>query len=162
MTLIEFMAEQMKITQDRFLKILSEIPDELFHRQPNFGGHAPAWHALHLAEWNKICLSPKFAGVSETEKFGHLGWESSEFAINTKGETAIKELDSKESIVAFVRQEFERSQSEMSNVTAAQLETKIYTPMGERQVLGLITTQLRHIPYHLGQLNLILKQLKAG
>ncbi len=154
-----FAANQLENHAKSFLKCLNETPEEDFHTDPPAGGHSVAWHALHTADWNRVLVSPKLEGVASETHFAYLGWEDKPWALAVFGEGPASVTDSKARILEFVTSEFERSVQDIRSASPAQLEQKIPTPTGEREVMSMIIGQIRHMAYHWGQAKMVAMQL---
>ena len=156
------LADQLQIHIKAFLKGLTDTPEELFAITPPAGGHSVAWHALHIADWQRILVSPGLMGVKPDEKFSYLGWEESDFAKSVLGASPASESDPKDRVLEYVRSELERGVQDIMAANDDQLHAKVQTPMGERVVLSMIQTQIRHIPYHWGQAMMTKLQLSRA
>jgi uncharacterized damage-inducible protein DinB len=154
-----FAANQLENHAKSFLKALTETPEEHFSSDPPAGGHSVAWHALHTADWNRILVSPKLEGVSPSERFAYLGWEDKPWAMAVSGESLVSLSDSKTKILEFVTAEFERGVQAVRDASPSQLEAKVPTPTGEREVMSMIVGQIRHMAYHWGQAKMVALQL---
>jgi hypothetical protein len=156
------LADQLQIHAKAFLKGLTDTPEEIFAITPPAGGHSVAWHALHIADWQRILISPGLKGVQAGETFAHLGWEESDFARSVFGASPASESDPKDHILEHVRAELERGVQDIMVASDDQLHSRVQTPMGERVVLSMIQTQIRHIPYHWGQAMMTRLQLSRA
>jgi hypothetical protein len=154
-----FAANQLENHAKSFLKALNETPEEHFFTDPPAGGHSVAWHALHTADWNRVLISPKLVGVLPETRFAYLGWEDKPWQMAVFGTGLISISDSKAKILEFVTAEFERGVQEVRDANPAQLEAKVPTPTGEREVMSMIVGQIRHIAYHWGQAKMVAMQL---
>ncbi len=154
-----FAANQLENHAKSFLKALTETPEEHFFSNPPAGGHSVAWHALHTADWNRVLVSPKLEGVSIDTRFAYLGWEDKPWQLAVFGEGPVSLTDSKAKILEFVTQEFERGVQAIRDVNPSQLEVKVPTPTGEREVMSMIIGQIRHMAYHWGQAKMVAMQL---
>ncbi len=154
-----FAANQLENHAKSFLKALTETPEEHFFSDPPAGGHSVAWHALHTADWNRILISPRLEGVKTTERFAYLGWEDKPWQLAVFGESPVSLTDSKAKILEFVSAEFERGVKDLRDASPSQLEQKVPTPTGEREVMGMIVGQIRHVAYHWGQAKMVAMQL---
>jgi DinB superfamily len=154
-----FAANQLENHAKAFLKALTQTPEEHFFTDPPAGGHSVAWHALHTADWNRVLVSPKLEGVKPSERFAYLGWENQPWATAVFGASPVSITDSKAKILEFVTQEFERGVQDLRDASPSQLEVKIPTPTGEREVMTMIVGQIRHIAYHWGQAKMVAVQL---
>jgi hypothetical protein len=154
-----FAANQLENHAKSFLKTCYETPEAHFHTDPPAGGHSVAWHALHTADWNRVLVSPKLAGVAPETRFAYLGWEDKPWALAVFGTGPASLSDSKAKILEFVSAEFERGVQDIRNASAVQLEQKVPTPTGEREVMGMIIGQIRHVAYHWGQAKMVAMQL---
>jgi hypothetical protein len=154
-----FAANQLENHAKSFLKTLFETPEEHFFSDPPAGGHSVAWHALHTADWNRVLVSIKLEGVKATERFAYLGWEDKPWQLAVFGESPVSLTDSKAKILEFVTQEFERGVQAVRDANPSQLEAKVPTPTGEREVMSMIVGQIRHIAYHWGQAKMVALQL---
>jgi hypothetical protein len=154
-----FAANQLENHAKAFLKTLNDTPEEHFFTDPPAGGHSVAWHALHTADWNRILVSPKLEGVTTDTRFAYLGWEDKPWQLAVFGESPVNLSDSKAKILEFVTTEFERGVQTVRDAKPAQLEQKVATPTGEREVMGMIVGQIRHMAYHWGQAKMVVLQL---
>jgi DinB superfamily len=154
-----FAANQLENHAKSFLKALNETPEEHFFTDPPAGGHSVAWHALHTADWNRVLVSPKLEGVNASERFAYLGWEDKPWQLAVFGESPASLTDSKAKILEFVTHEFERGVQAIRDAKPAQLEVKVPTPTGEREVMSMIVGQIRHMAYHWGQAKMVALQL---
>ena len=154
-----FAANQLENHAKSFLKCLNETPEEHFHSDPPAGGHSVAWHALHTADWNRVLVSPKLEGVKPETRFSYLGWEDKPWAQAVTGIGPASLSDSKAKILEFVSAEFERGVQDIRSANAAQLEQKVPTPTGEREVMSMVVGQIRHMAYHWGQAKMVAMQL---
>jgi hypothetical protein len=154
-----FVLEQMGFNVKAFLKALTDTPEDGFNHEPVSGGHAVAWHALHIMDWNRIQVSPSQNDVYG-QTFAYLGWEKNEWVKNVLGPSLANINDGKTRVLEVVTLELERGLHELETISDARLEGNFMTPYGERPILEMLTRQTRHIPYHLGQVKLITLQLK--
>ena len=154
-----FAANQLENHAKSFLKCLNETPEEHFHTDPPAGGHSVAWHALHTADWNRVLVSPKLEGVAPETRFAYLGWEDKPWTLAVFGEGLASVADSKAKILEFVSAEFERGVQDIRAANPMQLEQKVATPTGEREVMSMIVGQIRHMAYHWGQAKMVAMQL---
>jgi hypothetical protein len=154
-----FVLDQMGFNVKAFLKALTDTPEDCFNLEPVSGGHAVAWHALHILDWNRIQVSPSRSNM-EGQTFAHLGWEEKEWVKNVFGPSLANVNDGKTRILEVVTLELERGLHEIETISDARLEENFMTPYGERPILEMLTRQTRHIPYHLGQVKLIALQLE--
>ncbi len=154
-----FAANQLENHAKSFLKALNETPEEHFFSDPPAGGHSVAWHALHTADWNRVLVSPKLEGVNPETRFAYLGWENQPWSMAVFGTSPVSITDSKAKILEFVTQEFERAVQDIRDASPNQLEVKVPTPTGEREVMTMIVGQIRHMAYHWGQAKMVSMQL---
>jgi DinB superfamily len=145
-----------------FLKGLEGVPDEIFNLEPPAGGHSVAWHALHIADWQRILVSPELAGVDPGARFAYLGWEDRDWSKAVLGTSPAAHAEPKARILEYVRTELERGPRDILNATDAQLQANVTTPMGERAVWTMLTGQVRHIAYHWGQAMMTSSQLSRA
>ncbi len=145
-----------------FLKGLDGVPDELFSLEPPAGGHSVVWHALHIADWQRIMVSPGLEGVKPSATFAYLGWEDRDWTKAVLGLSPAKHTDPKARILEYLRFELERGSRDILNATEAQLHANVSTPMGERAVWTMLTGQVRHIAYHWGQAMMTNSQLSRA
>jgi hypothetical protein len=157
----QFVLDQMGFNVKAFLKALTDTPEDCFNLEPVSGGHAVAWHALHIMDWNRIQVSPSRNDV-DGQTFTYLGWEEKEWVKNVFGPSLANVNDGKTRILEVVTLELERGLHEIETISDARLEGNFMTPYGERPILEMLTRQTRHIPYHLGQVKLIALQLEHG
>ncbi len=151
--------EQLKNHSQAFLKGLEGVPDELFSLEPPAGGHSVAWHALHIADWQRIMIPPGLESVDPDARFAYLGWEDRDWSKAVLGPSPAAHTDPKARILEYLSLEFERGQTDILNASDAQLQARITTPMGERAIQTMLTGQVRHIAYHWGQAMLVRSQL---
>jgi hypothetical protein len=154
--------DQLTNISKAFLKGLDGVPDELFNLEPPAGGHSVAWHALHIADWQRIMVSPGLEGVKPGVTFGYLGWEDRDWSKAALGASPAAHTDPKAQILEYVTFELERGPHDILNATDAQLHAKVITPMGERSVWTMLTGQGRHIAYHWGQAMMTSSQLSKA
>lgn len=151
--------EQLSNHSMAFLKGLESVPEEVFSLDPPAGGHSVAWQALHIADWQRIMVSPGLEGVEPEARFAYLGWEDRDWSKAVLGPSPAALTDPKASILEYITFELERGPKDILNATDAQLEARVLTPMGERAVWTMLTGQVRHIAYHWGQAMLVKSQL---
>ncbi len=154
-----FAANQLENHAKSFLKALTDTPEEHFFSDPPAGGHSVAWHALHTADWNRVLVSPGLEGVGIDTRFAYLGWEDKPWQLAVFGISPVSITDGKAKILEFVTAEFERGVQTVRDAKPAQLEAKVPTPTGEREVMSMIVGQIRHIAYHWGQAKMVAMQL---
>lgn len=145
-----------------FLKGLEGVPEELFGLDPPAGGHSVAWHALHIADWQRVLIPPGLTGVDLNARFAYLGWEDRDWSKAVLGPSPSAHTDPKARILEYLTSELECGPREILNATDAQLQAKVLTPMGERVVWTMLTSQVRHIAYHWGQAMMTNAQLSRA
>ena len=106
-----------------------------------------------------MLVSPKLEGVKPETRFSYLGWEDKPWAQAVTGTGPASLSDSKAKILEFVSAEFERGVQDIRSANAAQLEQKVPTPTGEREVMSMVVGQIRHMAYHWGQAKMVAMQL---
>ena len=151
--------DQLKNHAQAFLKGLEDVPDELFSSEPPAGGHSVAWHALHIADWQRILIPAGLENISPDSRFAYLGWEDRDWSKAVLGSSPAAHTDPKARILEYVSAELERGPRDIQDATDAQLQSKVITPMGERVVWSMLTGQVRHIAYHWGQAMMVKSQL---
>lgn len=159
-----YLAEMFETEGKALMATLGRVPDERFSSEPPSGGHSAAWHALHIADWHRIFVSPGLTGVSPDERFAYLGWEDRDFAQAVAGPAEVNETDPRERVVAHLEAAFAAG---LENIRSAPAERftagpTMETPLGPRTVLGGLSTQVRHIGYHRGQVSLTVLQLSRA
>jgi hypothetical protein len=156
-----FLVEQLGAQNRTFLKALEAVPEALFSREPAAGGHSAAWHALHVADWNRALLPDGLRDLPDEARFAYLGWEESEFARAAYGEPEVRDTDPKARVLEHVANELERGVRAVAGLEPGRLtnEARLRTVTGERGVLACVAAQLRHVPYHYGQVKLASMQL---
>jgi DinB superfamily len=160
-SLQHFIVDQMGNHAKSFLKGLQDTPEDLFNLEPPAGGHSVAWHALHILDWNRILVPPNMQSVTG-QTFAYLGWEDKDWAKGVLGPSLASVTDGKTRILEVVALDFERGLRDVAAATDAQLEAKVVTPTGERPIVGMLTGQIRHVPYHWGQLKMTASQLERA
>lgn len=157
----QFVLDQMGNHIKSFLKGMQETPEDLFNLEPVAGGHSVAWHALHITDWNRVLVPANCADVTG-QTFAYLGWEDKDWAKAVSGPSLASVTDGKTKITEVVTLEFERGLRDIEAATDVQLEATVITPTGGRPIMGMWTGQIRHIPYHWGQLKMTATQLEKA
>lgn len=151
-----YLAEQFRSELDLFRAALEQAPGDAFHT-PRLG-HSPAWHALHIAEWLRLMVLD-----DRTPNYHHLGWEDNARvqALGTQP-APVRETDPREQILAALEQTGAQVVAWLEQAGDTALDGEVFsaaTPGGTRPRRLAFGMQLRHIGYHRGQLNLLLKSL---
>lgn len=133
---------------------LDAVPDSEF-AVPRLG-HSPAWHALHIAEWLRLMVLD-----DRTPNYHHLGWEDNARvqALGTQP-APVRETDPREQILAALEQTGAQVVAWLEQAGDTALNGEVFsaaTPGGTRPRRLAFGMQLRHVGYHRGQLNLLLK-----
>jgi|GEM_PF-3153235 len=149
----EFLRQQYEAEFKAFTKALEGVRDEDFARAPADGGHSAAWHALHIAEWTRLLVLEDF-----TPTYAHLGWEGQAFTKQLAGPTRVHETSGRTAILVEVQAVFTQTLMALGALTDDALAGVIRSPLGERERLGTLGTQVRHIAYHRGQVKLVTVQ----
>ncbi|MBB6097357.1 putative damage-inducible protein DinB [Deinobacterium chartae] len=157
----DFLLEAFRSEYTAFRKALEGVPAELFAAEPTLGGHSPAWHALHIADWTRLFITPGLGDAPEGQTYAYLGWENSEFAQKLLGPSPAAEHDGKDAILAALDTQVAQALTtlEAADTQRFAREASARYPMGPRAVLAGLSTQLRHIAYHRGQVRQTLLQL---
>lgn len=151
--------DQLKNHSQAFLKGLEGVPEELFDLEPLAGGHSVAWHALHIADWQRILVPVGLQSVDPDARFAYLGWEDRDWSKAVLGLSPAAHTDPKARVLDYLSAELERGPKDIQDASDDQLQARIITPMGERVVWTMLTGQVRHIAYHWGQAMLVKTQL---
>lgn len=156
-----YLAELFEAEGKAFVAALGRVPEDRFSAEPPAGGHSAAWHALHIADWHRLFLSPGLAGVSPDERFAYLGWEDKDFAKAVLGPADVNEADPRERVLAHLEAALAAGLGNLRSAGAERFApgVTVPTPMGARAVLGGLSTQVRHVAYHRGQVSLVALQL---
>lgn len=149
-----YLAEQFRSELELFRAALEQAPGDAFHT-PRLG-HSPAWHALHVAEWMRLMILD-----DRTPNYHHLGWEDNTRvqALGTQP-APVRESDPREQILAALEQTGAQVVAWLEQAGDTALNGEVFsaaTPGGTRPRRLALGLQLRHIGYHRGQLNLLLK-----
>ncbi len=119
-------------------------------------GHAPAWHALHIADWLRLT-----ALQDRTPNYHHLGWEDREWVQRLGSQPApLSEEAGKAAVLEHLDDVSARTLAFLSAMTPGDLGGMTFSPSapgGERPILAALGLHLRHIGYHRGQLQLLKK-----
>ena len=152
-----FLAEQYAAELTAFRAVLDEVPDDAFAVARV--GHAPAWHALHIADWLRLT-----ALQDRTPNYHHLGWEDREWVQGLGTEPApLTEAAGKAAVLARLDAVGAQTLAFLNAMTSADLNGITFSPSaptGERPILAALGLHLRHIGYHRGQVQLD-KKVKA-
>ncbi|PYE55924.1 DinB family protein [Deinococcus yavapaiensis] len=151
----DVLLEQFKTEATAFVKALDGIDDEVFETAPSGGGHSPAWHALHIAEWTRLLLSD-LAGEPAGGTFGFLGWEDQAWVKKLTGPTEATEQDGKPIVMYVLNRTFSQIGVALSALASDRFtpDAKLRTPIGERPLIASVTGTVRHIAYHRGQVKI--------
>ncbi|GGK96571.1 DinB family protein [Deinococcus radiotolerans] len=149
-----YLAEQFCSELELFRAALEQAPGDAFHT-PRMG-HSPAWHALHIAEWLRLMVLD-----DRTPNYHHLGWEDNARvqALGTQP-APVGESDPKGRILAALDDTGTQVVAWLEQADDSALDGEVFsaaTPSGTRPRRLALGMQLRHVGYHRGQLNLLLK-----
>ncbi|GAA5436743.1 DinB family protein [Deinococcus aquaticus] len=149
-----FLAEQFRSELEMFRAALDSAQGDAFHTSRL--GHSPAWHALHVAEWMRLMILD-----DRTPNYHHLGWEDNARvqALGTQP-APFTETDPCEQIMAALDDTGAQVIAWLEQADDSALDGEVFsaaTPGGTRPRRAAMGMQLRHIGYHRGQLNLLLK-----
>ncbi|MFW8626480.1 DinB family protein [Deinococcus sp. ME38] len=149
-----FLAEQFRSELEMFRAALDGAQGDEFHTSRL--GHSPAWHALHVAEWMRLMILD-----DRTPNYHHLGWEDNARvqALGTQP-APVRESDPREQILAALIETGAQVVAWLEQADNTTLDGEVFsaaTPSGTRPRRLALGMQLRHVGYHRGQLNLLLK-----
>lgn len=149
-----YLAEQFRSELELFRAALEQAPGDAFHT-PRMG-HSPAWHALHIAEWLRLMVLD-----DRTPTYHHLGWEDNARvqALGTQP-APVRETAPREQILAALIETGAQVVAWLEQAGDSALDGEVFsaaTPSGTRPRRLALGMQLRHVGYHRGQLNLLLK-----
>ncbi|AWN22653.1 hypothetical protein DKM44_04905 [Deinococcus irradiatisoli] len=154
MDLQTFLADQYEMELAAFRAALDSFPDPEFTTATL--GHAPAWHALHIADWLRLT-----ALQDRTSNYHHLGWEDREWVQQLgSGPAPLEEAAGKAAVLSRLDEIGEQTVTFLRGMTPADLGGMTFSPSaptGERPILAALGLHLRHIGYHRGQLQLLRK-----
>lgn len=155
----DVLLENFRTEASAFVKALEAVPEERFAAAPAGGGHSPAWHALHIAEWTRMLLSD-LGGEPARGPFAFLGWENAEWTKSLFGEGEAREDEGKPTVLFIVNRTFTQIAIDLGNLTEANFEpdAKLRTPLGERPLVTTVLGSVRHMAYHRGQIKLVARQ----
>ena len=148
-----FIADQYQTELSAFHTALDGVPDETFTTAKL--GHAPAWHALHIAEYLRL-----FYLLDKSASYAHLGWEDSAWTQPLAGTPKLTETAGKAEILAHLDEVSAQAVAAIRALSDTELEGMAYAPSaptGERPRLAALGLHLRHIAYHRGQVQLAKK-----
>ena len=140
-----FLLEGFEMEFGSFCKLLEECPAEKFGELSHASaGHSIAWHTLHVMEWLSLAFDYQKAD------FAHLGWEKEEWVKAVTGTPTLSEQSDSDEIKAAFAELTKRVLTDLSAYSEADLTDNVQFPYGERQRLGVLGRQLRHVAYHRG------------
>ena len=149
--LSSFLAEQYDAELTAFRTSLEGIPEEAFARSTL--GHAPAWHALHIADWLRLVVLD-----DRTPNYHHLGWEDLERVRQLGTQPAVLNEDAgKAAVLARLDEIGTQALAYLRGMTEDDLKGVTFSPSaptGERPRLLALGLHLRHVGYHRGQVQL--------
>ncbi|WP_161880289.1 DinB family protein [Deinococcus alpinitundrae] len=149
-----FLAEQYTAELSAYRAVLDSFPEAEFSAATL--GHAPAWHALHIADWLRLT-----ALQDRTPNYHHLGWEDRDWVQNLGSEPSpTDETAGKAGVLARLDDISAQTLAFLQGMTPSDLGGMTFSPSapgGERPILAALGLHLRHIGYHRGQLQLIKK-----
>lgn len=149
--LTTFLAEQYEAELTAFRTSLDEVPEEAFGAATL--SHAPAWHALHIADWLRLVVLD-----DRTPNYHHLGWESVEGVRNLGLQPAPMNEDAgKAAVLARLDEVGTQAVAYLRGMTDDDLKGVTFSPSaptGERPRLLALGMHLRHVGYHRGQVQL--------
>lgn len=152
--LSEFLAEQYEAELQLFRASLDGVPEDAFSTATL--SHAPAWHALHVADWLRLVVLD-----DRTPNYHHLGWETVEGVKKLGLQPAVLNEDAgKAAVLARLDEVGAQAVAYLRGMTAADLKGMTFSPSapsGERPRLLALGMHLRHVGYHRGQMQLIKK-----
>ncbi|WP_198170495.1 DinB family protein [Deinococcus arboris] len=160
MSIKAFLLQQFETEHQAFVQALKGIPEEQFSRASPCGGHSAAWMALHILDWTRLYL-PEEQGGGPKATYAYLGWENEPWTQALKGEAAMSEATSQETILAALEAALAQAREGYARIPEQGFapEYQIQTPFGERVLSDSLARQLRHIAYHRGQAVLLQRQL---
>lgn len=149
-----FLAEQYEAELKLFRTSLDEIPEEAFDTATL--SHAPAWHALHVADWLRLVVLN-----DRTPDYHHLGWETVEGIRKLALQPAPMNEDAgKAAVLARLDEIGTRAVAYLHGMSEGDLSGMTFSPSapsGERPRLLALGMHLRHVGYHRGQVQLLKK-----
>ena len=152
--LIPFLQSQYEAELQAFRTSLEGVPEEAF----GVGrlGHAPAWHALHIADWLRLVVLD-----DRTPNYHFLGWEDNAQVQALGAQPArLEEQAGKAAVLARLDEVGGRALAALSALTPADLSGTTFSPTApgqQRPRLQALGLHLRHIGYHRGQVQLLKK-----
>lgn len=140
-----FLLEGFEAEFAAFSKLLEDCPAEKFGQLPHASaGHSVGWHVLHVMEWLSLAFEYQQAD------FGYLGWEQEEWVKAVSGTPNVSEKSDAQEIKAAFAELAKRVLADLAAYSATDLAGNVQFPYGERQRLGVLGRQLRHLAYHRG------------
>ena len=149
-----FLAEQYEAELKLFRTSLDEVPEESFGTATL--SHAPAWHALHIADWLRLVVLN-----DRTPNYHHLGWETVEGVKKLGLQPAVLTEDAgKAAVLARLDEIGAQAVAYLHGMADDDLKGMTFSPSapgGERPRRLSLGMQLRHVGYHRGQVQLMKK-----
>ena len=149
-----FLSEQYAAELSAYRTALDSFPEAEFSAAAL--GHAPAWHALHIADWLRLT-----ALQDRTPNYHYLGWEDRDWVQQLGTQAApLEENAGKAAVLARLDEIGEQTLTFLRGMTPGDLGGMTFSPSapgGERPILAALGLHLRHIGYHRGQLQLLKK-----
>lgn len=131
---------------ESFDKKFRKISEEDFFARPAPGVHSVAENMSHLIEWRKELLIRLETG-QKTGSYEEWNWINND-TLKTKG-------------MAAMLTEFERTFSDLQQLLSGKNDEFLNHPYYDKDYGYLLEGWLHHDVYHLGQIGLILAQLKG-
>ena len=149
--LTTFLADQYEAELIAFRASLDSVPEEQFTVVTL--SHAPAWHALHIADWLRLVVLD-----DRTPNYHHLGWEDVAGVQKLGAQPAVlNEEAGKAAVLARLDEVGARTVAYLRGMTEDDLKGMTFSPSaptGERPRLLALGMHLRHVGYHRGQVQL--------
>lgn len=154
--LTSFLAEQYAAELAAFRAALDAVPEEAFGTAAL--SHAPAWHALHIADWLRLVVLN-----DRTPDYHHLGWEDNAHVQSLGTRPApLNEDTGKAAVLARLDSVGAQALAFLNGMTSEDLDGVTFSPTApgnERPRLQALGLHLRHVGYHRGQVQLAKKVL---
>ena len=152
--LSNFLAEQYEAELKLFHTSLDEVPADSFETATL--SHAPAWHALHVADWLRLVVLN-----DRTPDYHHLGWETVEGVKKLGLQPAPMNEDAgKAAVLARLDEIGAQAVAYLHGMSDDDLKGMTFSPSapgGERPRRLALGMHLRHVGYHRGQVQLMKK-----
>lgn len=149
--LTAFLTDQYEAELQAFRASLDSVPEEQFGVATL--SHAPAWHALHIADWLRLVVLD-----DRTPNYHHLGWEDVAGVQKLGAQPAVLNEDAgKVAVLARLDEVGARAVAYLRGMTEDDLKGMTFSPSaptGERPRLLALGMHLRHVGYHRGQVQL--------